>query len=159
MNIDPTAVTHSAAERVASRIDGVFRSLKEFRDEASPLLNAPDVHHRDLANLQPVAHAMIERHAGLVSGAGLAVAPGALADASAWMQSWHRAGSSLSLTRHSLNPSAVNYYDYTDMEWYREPATRGEPYLTDPYMDFGGTERMIVTAAIPAHSGSSELRV
>ena len=153
------SVLRSVSEQVASQIDGVFLSLIELRDAAAPLLNAPDVHHEALADLKPIAHSIIDRHNGLVSGAGLAVAPGALADATAWMQSWHRIGSVLTLTRHSLNPTAVNYYDYTDMEWFREPVEYRVPYLAGPYMDFGGTNRRIITAAVPVNSWNNTISV
>lgn len=155
----PEPVLREAVGRLAERIDGVFRSLHELRAVAAPLLNAPEVRHDALAGLQPTAQAIIDRHEGLVNGAGLAVAPGALSDAAAWMQSWHRSGSELSLTRHSLNPTAVNYYDYTEMEWFREPVARGEPHLAGPYMDFGGTDRRIVTAALPVSAWNDSVSV
>lgn len=159
MNTSPDTVLRDASALVSIQIDEVFRSLLELRDAASPLLNAPNVRHEALSDLKPIARIIIDRHRGLISGAGLAVAPGALADTLAWMQSWHRVGSVLSLTRHSLNPTSVNYYDYTDMDWFREPVNNGLPYLAGPYMDFGGTDRRIITAAVPVDSWNDTVSV
>lgn len=152
MNDDLTQAIQRTGASVGEKLDAVFDSLETLRHEASSLLEVPQPTHFSLASLEPVVASIISEHDGLVLGAGLAVAPGALADTAAWMQSWHRRGEALSFTRHSLNPSSMSYYDYTNMEWFQAPVATEQAALTGPYMDFGGTDTLIVTASTPVRS-------
>ena len=138
-----------AADVVSQSLDAVFESLQVLRDAAEPLLNSPVVNSSELMLLEPIVRALIDRHAGLVDGAGVAVAPGLLSDAETWMQSWHTHSGELGFTMHTLNPASVNYYDYTHMSWYQNPVASGAAGLTGPYWDFGGTDTTIVTASLP----------
>lgn len=138
-----------AADVVAQILDGVFESLHILREAAEPLLSSAKVDSTELMLLEPAVRALVDRHGGLVDGAGVAVAPGLLADAETWMQSWHTHGGELGFTRHTLNPASVNYYDYTHMSWYQQPVATGAAVLTGPYWDFGGTDTTIVTASLP----------
>ena len=40
-------------------------------------------------------------------------------------------------------------FDYTDREWYLEPVYNGKSLWTQPYMDQGGTNIVMVTYAVP----------
>lgn len=152
------AVTE-AAHVVAESLDGVFESLSILREAAEPLLNSAVVTSSELMLLEPIVRTLIDRHRGLVDGAGVAVAPGLLSDAETWMQSWHTHGGELGFTRHTLNPASVNYYDYTHMSWYQHPVASGAAVLTGPYWDFGGTDTTIVTASLPVHGRENMVSV
>ncbi|MEO3935053.1 cache domain-containing protein [Micrococcaceae bacterium Sec7.4] len=144
-----TEAVKNSADVLAQTLDSVFESLKALQEAAEPLLNSPTVAKSDLVTLEPAARNLIAHHAGLVDGAGVAIAPGLLVDAHTWMQSWHTVGGEVGFTRHSLNPASVNYYDYTHMSWFQHPVASGQPSLTGPYWDFGGTDTTIITASLP----------
>jgi hypothetical protein len=105
-----------------------------------------------LAALEPAVLSLAQHHGSLVDGAGVAVAPGLLADAETWLQWWRYRSDRLEFTPHSLNPTSVNFYDYTDMTWFRGTVESKGPQLTGPYVDFGGTDLKIVTASLPVDS-------
>ncbi|HKU35585.1 MAG TPA: cache domain-containing protein [Paenarthrobacter sp.] len=148
-----------AADVLARSLDAVFESLQVLREAAGPLLNSPKVTSLDLMLLEPTVRELIDRHRGLVDGAGLAVAPGLLGDAETWMQSWHTHGGQPSFTRHNLNPASVNYYDYTHTSWYQRPVASGQAVLTGPYWDFGGTDTTIITASLPVPGPENKVSV
>ncbi|GAA4282519.1 hypothetical protein GCM10022261_00500 [Brevibacterium daeguense] len=148
-----------SSETIAQYLDAVFQSLDELRRAASPLLASSMVKHDSLDELEPLVRSIIEQHDGLVISAGVAVAPGVLVDAPAWMQSWHWTGSKLGFTRHDLNPDSINFYDYIDMAWFKTPAEQGRPVVAGPYMDFGATDARIITASMPTASRNSTVSV
>ena len=45
-----------------------------------------------------------------------------------------------------LDPESAEFYDYTTMEWYREPERTGEHSVAGPYVDFICTQRVHVHA-------------
>ncbi len=147
------------AGAIAERVDTVFASLEALREAALPIFAAPRVRHEDLAALESTVANVIDSHDGLLTGAGVAVSPGALSNTSAWMQSWHVSAAGLRFTRHSLNPSSVDFYNYTEMPWYRQPRATRKPYISGPYMDFGGTDLRIITAALPVDSWNDSTSV
>lgn len=140
----------ASSQFLGNLVDSVFESLEMLRDIAVPILNKSNVSREHLKGLQEPVETIIEKHQGLVSGAGIAIAPGALAQTDIWMQAWHKKSDAITLTTHSLNPASINYYDYTDMDWFKVPTETGEPFITAPYVDFGGTDQLIITAGIPA---------
>lgn len=147
------------ARTIAECVDTVFASLETLRNAALPIFDSPRVRHEDLAALEPTVADIIENQDGLLTGAGVAVSPGALTNTSAWMQSWHVSASGLRFTRHSLNRSSVDFYNYTEMPWYQQPRTTRETYISGPYMDFGGTDSRIITAALPVDSWNDSTSV
>lgn len=148
-----------AACTIARHIDAIFASLETLSEAVSPILGSRDSQLSDLEGIRSVVASTIHEHNGLVTGAGLAVGPGTFAETAAWMQAWHVRDNQLQLTRHSMNPSSVDFYDYTEAPWYREPRSSGHAFLTSPYMDFGGTDTRIVTAAIPVSGHDDTLCV
>lgn len=159
MNQELEGVLQNAAAQVSDVLNAVFTSLDDIAGHAVTFLRLPRPTRQQLSELEPVVNDVIARHEGVVIGAGLAVAPGTLVDAAAWMQSWHLRGAEVALTRHSLNPDSMSYYDYADMEWFSVPAQSGVPYLTSPYMDFGGTDELIATASMPVEGTSGPVSV
>lgn len=150
MKYDLKDVLHAVAEELAKRIDAVFDSLFVLRGPVLDLLSDPELQSTELEQLQPLARDLIEQHGGLVTGAGVAVAPGTLKNAQTWMQSWHDRDDELRITQHSLNPESIHFYDYANMPWYQLTAESFLPMLIGPYMDFGGTDTRVITASVPA---------
>ena len=90
----------------------------------------------------------------MIVGAGIAYAPGSLAEAPHWLEWWRAqpAGSSGEprFVTHDLNPDSLNYYDYTSREWFTAPSASGKPVAVGPYVDFGGINVNIITLCVPA---------
>jgi hypothetical protein len=137
---------------MAERIDGVFESLAELSRVVGSVLASDHPSRAGLGGVQAAVLDLAQRHGSLIDGAGVAVAPGLLADADTWLQWWRYKSGGLQFTTHSLNPASVNYYDYTEMAWFKATADSGEPQLTGPYVDFGGTDLKVVTASSPVES-------
>lgn len=152
MNSPLDSAMEATARAIAECIDSVFDSLREVRAAAMSALAVDRPSRAGLGGLEPAVLALTERHGSLIDGAGLAVAPGLLSDAELWLQWWRNKSGRLEFTTHSLNPASVNYYDYTDMSWFRASADSNESRLTGPYIDFGGTDLKIVTASLPVDS-------
>lgn len=150
MTTERSSAIEEAAGELSRRLNRVFESLERLRDTVAPILADPEATHTRLARIEPQVRRLLNSHGGFVTNAGVAVAPGALNDVPAWMQSWHRSATGPRLTNHSLNPSSMSYYDYTEMEWFTVPSTTRAPVLHGPYVDFGGVDSRIITAAIPA---------
>ena len=87
---------------------------------------------------------------GRLAGAGVVLAPGALADASRWIDWWwadHGAG--LGQLDVDLDPESAEFYDYPTTEWYREPARTGQPCVAGPYVDYICTHKYTFTLSVP----------
>lgn len=140
----------STARVIGDHIDRVFDSLAALRPLVLDLAgSAGPVYRKTLKALREPVGELIQAHAGLVDGAGLAVAPGILADADLWLQWWRRGSDGeLHFTEHAFNPDSVNFYDYTALDWFGIPAATGEPVLVGPYVDSGGTDLRVITGAL-----------
>lgn len=144
-----TAV-ESTAQIIGEHIDRMFDSLTAMQPLVLDLTgSAGPVYRKTLTALREPLGELIHAHAGLVDGAGLAVAPGLLADADLWLQWWRRGSDGgLHFKEHTFNPDSVNFYDYTALDWFNIPAATGEPVLVGPYVDSGGTDLRVITAAL-----------
>jgi hypothetical protein len=86
----------------------------------------------------------------LVDGAGIAVEPGTLNDALMWLEWWRISEEKAErFVGHSFDQTAIGFYDYTEMGWFKLPKERNEPAAVGPYLDNGGTNRLIVTLSMP----------
>ncbi len=155
-----TAV-ESTARILGEHIDRVFDSLAALRPLVLDLTGAAGpVYRKTLKALREPVGELVHTHAGLVDGAGVAVAPGLLADADLWLEWWRvRNDGELHFTEHTFKPDSVNFYDYTALDWFNIPATTGEPVLVGPYVDSGGTDLRVVTAALAVAHGGQQCSV
>ena len=155
-----TKVLDSTAEALARCLDGVFADLSVLADATTGILAASGPSRGALESLRPVVERLVMEQGGLIDSAGVSVTPGLLRDADAWHQWWSLVGGRLVFVPHNLNPSSVNFYDYTEMTWFQRPFASGHPELTGPYIDFGGAFDMkVVTAARPVVSGADTVAV
>jgi DNA-binding FadR family transcriptional regulator len=136
-------------EDVAEELEGVFAGLEELGARFAELA-AGGARREDLSPLRAPILALIEAHAGLVTGAGVITAPGLLADAPYWLEWWWtgaRAGPEA--LRVNLDPAAPDFYDYTAADWYAAPRRTGGPSLSGPYVDHACTNEYAVTLGVP----------
>lgn len=142
----------ATARSLGDLLDRILADLDELARQASQLI-AGAASAAELEQLRPLVEQMLGKHEGLIDGAGVAAAPGILRDEETWLQWWRLNGEHIVFTPHNLNPASLNYYDYTEMTWFERPVVSGHPEITGPYIDFGGTDTKVITAAIPIDHG------
>jgi hypothetical protein len=152
---DPRAERSAATlGRVSRVVEPVFEMAEEL---AGHLLSCyRTAHHMgrpftsaDLTELdEPIRH-LLEENEQLATGAGVAIAPGALADRRLWMQWWVRGSGRTTQLLPQLDPARPRFYDYTNAVWFAEPARELAPHLARPHFDEGGTDNFMITATIP----------
>ncbi len=91
---------------------------------------------------------MLARHRGFAAGAGVVLAPDALADAPRCID-WWWADQGIGKLEVDLDPTSAEFYDYTTTEWYREPARTGRPCIAGPYVDYICTHKYTFTVSVP----------
>lgn len=154
---------------VSRPVEQVFASVEGLRDEMLAIALAVAaagrrLQRRDLLGLRPAVDALLARHAGFVAGAGVVMAPDALADASLWIDWWwpmHAPGADAAVERLEvdLDPDSAEFYDYTTTEWYREPQQTGERHIAGPYVDYICTHEYTFTLSAPLLNGGRFLGV
>lgn len=140
-------------DAVAEMVDSVFRQVNSVRDQLAACFRAfgdDGVTRRDVASLQPRLRRLLIEGQGLLRGAGVVLAPAQLMDAARWIDWWviDDAGS-IQATVFDFDERSLDYYDYTDAEWYLAPRAGVERSVVGPYVDFNGLNDYIVTATIP----------
>jgi hypothetical protein len=104
----------------------------------------------DLAALRPLVAQVLARHRGFAAGAGVVLAPDALADAPRCIDWWWAdRGTGPGHLEVDLDPASAEFYDYTTTEWYREPARTGQPCIAGPYVDYICTHEYTFTVSVP----------
>lgn len=140
----------TTARTLGGLLDNILTDLGVLAGRTSELMSgSPNA--VELEPLRPLVERMLGKYEGLVDGAGVATAPGSLRDEETWLQWWRLDGGPIVFTPHNLNPASLNYYDYTEMTWFERPVASGEPEVTGPYIDFGGTDTKVITAAVPVN--------
>jgi hypothetical protein len=157
------ALRDAAAEIVALTAP-VFVDLAGLGDAAVRRLDL-DRHpvfgeQRAWEALEPDVTAML-RHGVLVTGAGMALRPPAVAAAAevpsmAW---WVIRNGEIRAKQHVLNPRSDSFYDILQARWFRVPYASGAPTLLPPYVDSWGTDDVTMTAAAPLAAAGEVLGV
>jgi len=115
----------------------------------------------DLAALRPLVAKVLRQHQGFVAGTGVVLAPDVLADASRCIEWWwtdqNPADRDPVLTKLEvdLDPESAEFYDYTTMQWYREPQRTGGHSVAGPYVDYICTHEYTFTVSVPLVCGGS----
>lgn len=152
---DPRAERSAAAlGRVARIIEPVFEVASEL---AAHLVLCSEKAARaqrsltsaDLSVLDAPITRLLNENQHLITGAGVATAPQALADAELWMQWWVHGSSGPARLQPQLDPRGNEFYDYPSAVWFSESARDLAPHLAPPHFDDGGTDTWMVTATIP----------
>lgn len=91
---------------------------------------------------------------GLISGAGVIVAPDLLTNAQYWMEWWWAVPDRDPETlRVNLEPSAPDFFDYTTADWYVTPERTGKRHIAGPYVDYVCSNEYAMTFAQPVRAG------
>lgn len=105
----------------------------------------------------------LSRDGALIIGAGFVAAPGFLADTD-WHLAWWlghsntfgvgSADPALRRLEAEEDPASESFRDYTTLEWWRVPASRGVRHITGPYVDYLCTDDYTLTLTMPVmHAG------
>jgi hypothetical protein len=152
----------TAAERCAGLLAAITRQIEQVLARVLDIGAAADaiaataraagqpLRRDDLAALRPLVAGLLRDHPELAAGAGLVLAPGALADAPRCIEWWWAdQPGQVSPLHVDLDPESAEFYDYTTTEWYREPERTGQPSVAGPYVDFICTRQYTFTLAAP----------
>jgi Cache domain len=146
---------HDLLAGITRRVEGVLGSVAELAAETAAIAAAAQeaarpLRRADLAALRRRVAAVLRQHAGLVAGAGVVLAPAALADAPRCIEWWWAdQGSGPEQLQVDLDPESAEFYDYTATQWYREPESTGRPSVAGPYVDYICTHQYTITLSVP----------
>lgn len=158
MTNSPTTAYGSDMDVVRTAISGlvedVFGSLGRIGAATTTLWDRREdaVRVADLAELREVILTELDGRTVPLHGAGLVLAPGALADQDRHLEWWRAADKSGGVPKQSrfdLNPDSDYFYDYSTMEWFVAPRDRGTRWVAGPYLDYTGVDLYICTFAVP----------
>jgi GntR family transcriptional repressor for pyruvate dehydrogenase complex len=145
-------------DRVSRLCESTFAAVDGLRGVAEQLfLRASDgepLRRADIEQIATVVRPVLEAEGTPLVGAGLVLAPGALADAEHWMEWWHRGpggDAGVRRLRPVLDPAVENFYDYTVLPWFVIPRETGARHVTGPYVDRLCTEEYTLTFTVPLH--------
>ena len=138
---------------ITALIERVLASVTEVAEAMTAVAAAARAGRRplrrgDLAALRPLVRQVLARHRGFAAGAGVVLAPDALADAPRCID-WWWADQGIGRLEVDLDPGSAEFYDYTTTEWYREPARTGQPCIAGPYVDYICTHKYTFTVSVP----------
>jgi len=138
---------------ITALIERVLASVTEVAEAMTAVAAAARTGRRplrraDLAALRPLVAQVLARHRGFAAGAGVVLAPDALADAPRCID-WWWADQGIGQLEVDLDPASAEFYDYTTTEWYREPARTGQPCIAGPYVDYICTHKYTFTVSVP----------
>jgi hypothetical protein len=142
-------------ERVGDAVRAVLDSLDDLRRDAETLWSKalearPKPVVSDIADLYPTIEERLLRQGPGLHGAGVVLAPGALADATLFSEWWRIAGRNRIARLHlDFNPSSERFYDYAPMRWFAIPRDERRPVVVGPYVDLHGADAYILTFGSP----------
>jgi hypothetical protein len=164
--LSPSAIDDCVGA-VSDTFAGVFAHIEQWRSriadhvaEHDGVVAAPELD--DL--IEHLVLAELERDDALIIGAGCVATPGFLAD-TRWHLAWWlghsntfglgAAGPSVRRLAATEDPTNESFRDYTDLEWWRVPASTGEAHITGPYVDYLCTDDYTLTLTVPVlHEGA-----
>ena len=133
---------------VFTSVEGLRSATLEIARRVRP--SGRQLRRSDLLGLRSDVADALARHAGFVAGAGVVLAPDALADAQLWIEwYWLNARSAPERLVVDLDPDSAEFYDYTTTEWYREPLRTAEAHIAGPYVDYICTHEYTFTLSAP----------
>ncbi len=138
---------------VAAEVEGIFAELAGLAAAFDRLGGGEGgaLAVDDLAELRPTIFSILDAGKGLVSGAGVVVAPGLLSDRDRWLEWWSLAAARTrpEPLRVNLDPDAPDFYDYTTADWFATPRTTLAPHLAGPFVDYDCTNTYALTLSTP----------
>jgi hypothetical protein len=146
------ARAEAVLRQITQELENLFAQLQPIASGFERMATLQQPGREDLIDLRG-AIADVISHPGLVSGAGVIVSPGILADAPYWMEWWwSTAKGDPEALRLNLEPSAPDFFDYTTAEWYAMPKQTGARHIAGPYVDYSCRNDYALTLAQPVQA-------
>jgi hypothetical protein len=146
--LDPLAV----ARDVNDLARGLFSEVLVVR-AAATLALAPTtirpIEANDLAAVDASCLTCLHAEGSRLGGVGFFADPDLTHDPRLRIRWWVR-DSSQNVHRgpHDTDPRHDSFYEYADMEWFSTPREHGAPFISGPYVDYGGTNDYTITLAM-----------
>jgi len=106
----------------------------------------------------PAARRIID-DSPLTIGAGFIAAPRIVNDADRYMLWLQKRNGSVRRLRLNFDITDVDAYDYVTMDWYTRTQTTSAPTLTGPYLDYSGSDALVLTLCVPVTAGDTFLGI
>ena len=155
LTVSPPAAAAAVAiagdlERFCASVFAPLDGMAAAVAAALPLHRRPTL--ADLAAIEPLAAAQLERPDAVVAGSGMIADPDLIADAP-WHLAWWTAGADRRITplRVESVPNRDGFRDYTVLEWWTVPRRTGRRHVTGPYVDYLCTDAYTLTFTVPVH--------
>ena len=129
------------------------RAVGELADRAGVPLSEAD--------LEPLRGTIVDalEASSFYVGHGYVAAPGAVHRRDRFLFWFQRRATGTSRLVLNLDPDDPDLYDYLDMEWYTRACERRAPSIYGPYLDYTGSDLLVLTAAVPVLTSSGVVGV
>lgn len=137
--------------RITGEFVQIFTSLEPLAASFVDVVAGPVSDHPEtLTTVREVAFDVLERHQGLVAGAGVVAAPDTMPGSRYWLQWWWtRTSGEPEALRVNLDPAAPDFFDYTGADWYQTPMRTSARHVAGPYVDYACTNEYALTVVLP----------
>jgi phosphoserine phosphatase RsbU/P len=143
----------SQADGAMRRIEEVLRSVERSTKLLASVLETLDSSSTASTRPEPLLHGFLATHPD-VFGSAVAFVPGSGVKALALYVHRRSSGSSNLVVVDLASPD----YRYWERDWFTEPVKTGEPRWSEPYLDEGGGDVLMVTYSVPVARSESERR-
>lgn len=133
--------------------DALVEAFLSTNRTGAPLLTAAAV-----KNLNPMVEAIIGDCQAAI-GAGFIAAPGVVDLRDRYILWLYRRNGAIRRLRLNFDRTDVNAYDYVEMDWYIQARDLNHTCLTGPYLDYAGSDALVLTITAPVISENTFLGV
>jgi hypothetical protein len=149
-----SATRREVLKRIGAQFERIFASLEPLAASFTDLAGrAAEGHQEGLAKLRSVTLQVLDKHNGLVAGAGAVAAPDIIPGSRFWLEWWWtRTSGGPEALRVNLDPAAPDFFDYTSADWYVTPMRTLARHVAGPYVDYACTNEYALTVATPVTS-------
>ncbi|GAA3541133.1 PDC sensor domain-containing protein [Nocardioides daeguensis] len=143
------------------QIDDRLTPLLSYAEQLAALSSASSsggLTAGDVESLSQHVEAIIKDSPAII-GSGYIAAPGAVDDAIRYMLWLQQRGDAIKRLQLNFDTTDLEAYDYVEMDWYLRTRDRLRPTLIGPYLDYSGSDALVITLAVPVLSGAEFLGV
>ena len=101
-----------------------------------------------VASLNPQVESLVKGSTAII-GSGFIAAPEAVDSDARYMLWLQQRGDAIKRLRLNFDTSDLEAYDYVDMDWYVRTRDRIQPTLIGPYLDYSGSDALVITLTVP----------
>jgi hypothetical protein len=149
-----TARFEATTARLSAFLDDLLRPLRELAvlvvDDVGPFDEPlPEGRFESLAAWLRDA---VEEHP-LAAGIGFAAAPGVVVGHDHFLYWMQRQRTGIRRLALNLTEGDPDLYEYHEMDWFAGARAKHGPAVYGPYVDYAGSDLVVITAALPVYVG------